>query len=297
MIFCSQTYEVFNLMHYFYDVPEHNAEVMEIYSGRDNYIIQAGTGNPDTVCLFFSSHGILGDGTIESFRKNIVNNDRFEFRNMSRTEPLSSVAGTFVFIRDLFNCWYMDGINSEINSHAKMTEWLKKITDGKRIISIGSSAGGYAAIYFGAQLSAESIYVFSSQMDLTVIGEKTLKSYKYYQEDMNNPEVKDHLSLRETIKSYKGDLYYFYPNKCQFDIDQYEQVKDLENIKIFSMNRDKHGRSVYPPSMIKILCMPKTELDGLYNKFKGKKISAAYFMAITSGYKATVKYLWKQLRK
>ena len=86
----------------------------------------------------------------------------FEFFNILKKKTY-----TKVFIRDKKQSWYHLGLEGtkDINETAvKINEMLIKLgSDNKRVIFIGNSAGGYAAIVFGVLLKVNKIIAFSPQ--------------------------------------------------------------------------------------------------------------------------------------
>ena len=53
-----------------------------------------------------------------------------------------------------------------MNTIPLLLEWLKKETRGYEVYTVGSSAGGYAAVLFGYSLNAERIISFNGQFIL-----------------------------------------------------------------------------------------------------------------------------------
>lgn len=119
--------------------------VRRAYTEKDNYLIQQDPdGDPELCALYFSSNDIYYPNNEEQFIKRIVEQDFFEWY-ASRVPG----CGKHIFIRDLFKQWYLGGINDTLNSPQKILEWLQKETAGYKIITVGSSSGGYAATLFG----------------------------------------------------------------------------------------------------------------------------------------------------
>ena len=82
----------------------------------------------------------------------------FEFGN-----ALAAVEVKSAFLRDHFAAWYHRGvveIGPDVDSVASRLRELRD--DVERIVMIGNSAGGYAALLFGALLDCEA-YAFSPQ--------------------------------------------------------------------------------------------------------------------------------------
>jgi hypothetical protein len=82
----------------------------------------------------------------------------FEFRKV-----LSSVDVKSAFFRDHYAAWYHRGVVDVGPDIDSVVAKLRQLEDeAERVVMIGNSAGGYAALLFGALLGCES-YAFSPQ--------------------------------------------------------------------------------------------------------------------------------------
>ena len=71
-----------------------------------------------------------------------------------------------VFVRDLDQAWYQEGVRGVASNLADTTDALRAIVEEAqptRVVTLGVSAGGFAAIYFGCQLRADLAVAFSPQ--------------------------------------------------------------------------------------------------------------------------------------
>lgn len=80
--------------------------------------------------------------------------------NIGSEQKLQEKAAKQIFVRDIYKNFCIEGINAEFNSHYKVAEKLKMLTQGYKVVTVGSSAGGFMAILFGCLLNAEAIYAF-----------------------------------------------------------------------------------------------------------------------------------------
>ncbi len=82
----------------------------------------------------------------------------FEFRNV-----LSSVEVNSAFFRDHYAAWYHRGVVDVGPGVESVVGKLRELTaEAERVVMIGNSAGGYAALLFGALVGCEA-YAFSPQ--------------------------------------------------------------------------------------------------------------------------------------
>jgi hypothetical protein len=71
-----------------------------------------------------------------------------------------------VFIRDLRQVWYLAGVEGVGANVSEVAEWLRRLAEGAeadRVIMVGASAGGFAAILFGALAGASEVHAFAPQ--------------------------------------------------------------------------------------------------------------------------------------
>jgi pimeloyl-ACP methyl ester carboxylesterase len=79
---------------------------------------------------------------------------------------LSLFAVKKIFVRDLEQAWYHNGLKGVGNDIDAIATYLQaQITQHKvrRVIMIGNSAGGYAALLFGLLVEVDEVHAFSPQ--------------------------------------------------------------------------------------------------------------------------------------
>ena len=121
--------------------------VRRVYETNNNYLIEYSKGgDADTCAIYFSSNDIYYPNLEGIFTKRIVNKNFYEWYHTRINR-----ASKHIFIRDVFKQWYLAGINAKIDSPEKLAAFLKQETqDYTNVITLGSSAGGYAAILYGS---------------------------------------------------------------------------------------------------------------------------------------------------
>ncbi len=88
----------------------------------------------------------------------------FEFVALTADMPVKKM-----FVRDPRQSWYHRGMPSHGNTLESIAQLLQKIVteqDVDRLVTVGSSAGGYAALAFGALLGADRVLAFGPQTTL-----------------------------------------------------------------------------------------------------------------------------------
>lgn len=79
---------------------------------------------------------------------------------------LSGQSARRVFVRDLNQSWYQEGVRGISTTLDATTDALRDLvaeSGADRIVTLGVSAGGFAAIYFGCRLGADFVLAFGPQ--------------------------------------------------------------------------------------------------------------------------------------
>ncbi|MGD2183193.1 hypothetical protein [Lusitaniella coriacea] len=208
-----------------------------------------------------------------------------------------------IFVRDVFKQWYLEGINSKIDSIESLVEFLKQETQGLKITCVGSSAGGYAATLFGTLLEATRIFNFSGQFSLwhSLKEEEKRKSNPILLKNESNSEVNQYFDIVNLVKARNLPIFYFYPGKCTKDIQQSQLVKNIANIYDFKFDDATHGCTVLAVSLRDLFGLSSSELIDLHQKNRNKMINPLSFSVQVSGIKKTGGYFisktCKTLRK
>lgn len=231
--------------------------VQQVYTDQDNFLIEYDDNGDKSWCaIYFCSNDIYYPNTEEIFRKRIVENNFFEWYR-SRINK----AYKHIFVRDVFKQWYLMGISAEINTSQKLTEFLRKETEGYNIVTVGSSAGGYAAILHGSLLNAKYIIAFNPQFEL--------KSLLKESSETINPLVFREQKLRSELYDLipyindKTDIFYFYSNASLWDIKQNHHIKNRNNIYKICFNTSHHGIPFLKVALPNVLNMEIGELKTL----------------------------------
>lgn len=253
----------------------------------NNYCIEyyVGADCDSNLCvIYFSSNEIYYPNTLKSFDYSIIDRDKYEWKKNRFPN-----AGKHIFVRDIRKQWYIGGINSELDTPLKLAEFLVKETSGYKVYTIGSSAGGFAAILFGSLLSVNRVYAFNSQLNLGV----TMQSSNSLVDPILFETGKD-----EVMKSYFDlsnfindgiDYYYFQSCHSKMDTVQYQSISSLakKHIKIIRFKTSNHGFPFLRINLPYILAFDKKSLDALVNK----TFHLIGFSIQLIGLSATIKFL------
>lgn len=227
--------------------------------------------------IYFSGNGIFDPDTEEAFRNTIINKDRYEWTRWSTQSERK------VYLRDIHKEWYFRGINSNYNTIDKVLSLLKEVSKGYKIVTVGSSAGGYAAILFGVLLDAERVFAFSPQFDLTewIKPRRLLNTKPFVQQER-------YVNIVDIIKESGTEIFYFFPAYVDVDVSQAKLVENIPNVYMFGIKSKLHGKALYPNCIPNVLSADLGSLNRMKNQFQNKIVSPFYFATVNSGIKEAV---------
>ena len=226
--------------------------------------------------IFFSGNGIFFPNDYETAETTLIKNNRYEWKNIAQSDLIRLQAGKIIFLRDVYKQWYITGINSKIDSIAKLFYFLQEKTKGYEIITVGNSAGGYMATLLGSLLNAKLVLNFSGQY---VINPDNLDDGYYYIKKFQNDKIySQFFDIRPFIeKNPAVPIMYFYPGKSQQDLEQHEFIKSYKNIFSFAFDTDKHGSSMHGRDMPCVITSEPSILQNLCKIFFGNIINQDLF--------------------
>ena len=127
----------------------------DIWNDSDDYFYE--DNNSDILLISFGSNG-RNNKKIPSFNfYQLLKNDKYYDK---------------LFLRDIDRNYYLTGLKNSTKNLTETIDLIKQLTSTKKykkIVSIGSSAGGFAAILFGQLLNFSKVIAFNPQ---TVISEE-----------------------------------------------------------------------------------------------------------------------------
>ncbi len=143
-----------------------------------------------------------------------------------------------IFVKDFKQCWYQKGLLGISDNIDGSIEYLKSIipTTTKKLVTLGASAGGYAAIRFGLGLNADRIMAFSPQ---TLIDEETVRVFSksclrdmvFDNNDLDLKKILNKHNAKTNIEVYYG----IHNNRDRMAV---EHIRDY--VKEFSYEADGH---------------------------------------------------------
>jgi len=169
----------------------------------------------------------------------------FEFFSLTSGIPVKRL-----FVRDLRQAWYHDGLPGYGDSLLESAGALRSLLAGlevNRLVVVGGSAGGYAALAYGTLLGADEVLSFSPQ---TVIGLDALAAMGDHRwDDQLGPvfargEVDpEWVDLREALPRARRapTIYRVYVDET-LDVDRRhaDRLKGLEGLRQYRFGGGSH---------------------------------------------------------
>lgn len=261
--------------------------VYQTYCQSKNY--EAIELNPQSnLCvIYFSSNGLYYPDTAAVFHQVVAVKDRYEWK-----KNIVQSARKVIFVRDVQKQWYVEGINSQVNSIEKLCTLLKAESQGLDVVCVGNSAGGYAAVLVGCKLNAARIFSLSGQFSLLhqLEGEFARSKNPTLVKYENVDGYKQNYLLIDLIKTSKVPILYFYPAKSVKDRMQAELVRDIPHVYSFAFDSKNHANTCWRINFVDLFPMDLSNLLKLHHAYAGKIINPYIFSNRVSGYLKTARY-------
>lgn len=274
-----------------YDIWNNNFIVVEKIYNHGNYHIVTNANIKNKVCyIFFSSNNIWFPNTEEAFRHSFIENNYYEWMNYS-----SLPAEKIIYVRDIYKSWYVTGINSKLNSVDSVIDFLKEQTINMKVITVGSSAGGYMASLVAALLNAKYCICFSAQFDLITDG--VLGSNPFLKKYLKDKERSKYYNIIDIIKNSETCIFYIMPAYSETDITQSNKVKEIPNIKTMKISSRRHGVPMFTGNLNNLLSMNITRLNAFFDTKQGKVMGMISISIELTGLIGTINCIKKEIIK
>jgi len=262
--------------------------VQDMRDTRDNFLVQYDEQCPakDYCAIYFSSNDIYYPNTEENFQKCIVEQDIYEWYG-TRIKK----AYKHIFLRDIYKQWYLKGINNNIDTPEKLISWLRDETKGYKVITIGSSAGGYAAMLYGSLLMTERILAFNPQFELNSLFGRSDEAKNPILYRLRETTRSKYFDIAQWVSDRPSSIFYFYSSKSSWDIEQYRHISNLKGIHCIAFSTSHHGIPFLKVALPKVINMEEQEL----HRLEPQTNNPLLFTMRMAGLKRTIMGFYKQI--
>lgn len=227
---------------------------------NDNYVIEYddNASNRNKCAIYFSSHDIYFPNQESSFRFSILEKNHYEWRNCR-----IPYAYKHIFLRDVNKQWYLSGINDKVDSPQKLLEFLKKETEGYDLVTVGSSAGGYAAVLYGSLLAADMVFAFNCQFEIvSLLKESTEKINPLVFRMRSEERLRQYYDITKFV--HNTNINYFVSINSTWDNSQLKHIgREMTAVEIIRFSSSHHGMPFPRVALPCVLGMSINELKRL----------------------------------
>jgi len=165
-------------------------------------------------------------------------------------EVSSKINTNKIFVRDIHKLWYHKGLPGIAKNIDEIALYLFQYTQDdqfKRIIFIGNSMGGYAALLLGTLLSVNTVIAFCPKTFIS-------PAMRFFSQDWSNwrqvwklfwlPSAqRKYFDLKSLLKRKSQGTHYhiYYSTQKRIDKLHVLRIKEYQNITLHSYNIGGHG--------------------------------------------------------
>lgn len=173
----------------------------------------------------------------------------FEFLQMTSNYPIKRI-----FLRDRKRVWYHEGIPELGNSIDAVADSLRAIIaeqQVQRVVTLGTSAGGYAALLFGYLLNVDRVVAFGPQTALSLFARLRSGDFRFskrvrqnYRKLYDSPGYNRHyadLSKLFRTRSVKTKFEIYYSTAYRVDRGHALRMKQFKNVTLHGYPKGGHG--------------------------------------------------------
>lgn len=178
----------------------------------------------DTILIAFSSLNHNDDKV-----------DRYDFANVTNSRSFDSV-----LVRDLTNRWYLGGVDQWSDADAFSEHLGDLCRPYRRSIFIGSSMGGFGAVYYGAAVGASQVIAIAPQTNMTAsfLAEIDDRRWEPYVAGLSTVTVEP-LALKPS-RQYQAPVYLVCPTLDPGDLGHAAYVAEHANVEIDHVSGHGH---------------------------------------------------------
>lgn len=148
-----------------------------------------------------------------------------------------------VFIKDFRQCWYQRGIVGLSKNRNDTVEAFSSLFERFRRpwTFVGTSAGGFASIYFGIKLDADSIVAISPQSLITRRSFKRFANVPARLRGFNDSDPENDLGY--TLKSRLGaqSIKIVYSAGNEYDTEQAQRLRNFDGVSFRPIDSIEHN--------------------------------------------------------
>lgn len=280
-----------NLAHYIFQID--SVIVKNTLMESENIKVVDVSDETSNLCVvYFSSNELYYPNTEYIFQNAIEKRDKYEWIN---TKYIG--AKRHIFVRDIQKQWYMEGISIKNNTPELLANQLNELCKGYTIYTIGSSAGGFAALLFGSMIKAKRVYAFNAQLDLNIIIKDSSPFTDPILFKYQHDELRAKYYLVSNFLNADTKYFYFQSAKSKMDIVQYESCSKKKMLKKIEFSTSNHGFPFLRHNLLFVLGLSEDELDEMAKHKSHPFLFSVKVDGFLKAFYLTIKAVIKRLKK
>jgi acetyl esterase/lipase len=164
----------------------------------------------------------------------------FEFARSLGATPAKTT-----FVRDHAGAWYhrgVQGVGPDVDSVAAHLREVAAAADVDDVVLLGNSAGGYAALLFGALLGWDA-YAFSPQtfIDPQMLAACEDHRWALYVDALGDEMDPRYADLLPVLRQSEGRFHVYYPSELRLDVIHAERLEEVPRVSLHGIRYAGHG--------------------------------------------------------
>jgi len=150
-----------------------------------------------------------------------------------------------LFLKDFQQCWYQRGLLGISNDVEETVEYIRGELplNQKYVCTVGTSAGGYAAILFGVLLGVDKVIAFGPQ---TIVNKNIFNRFKSAdsrEQDLSSLWGTRFLDLIQVLESteYNGEIHVHFAEDHPKDRKAAERISSFPTVRLHSHPSGSHN--------------------------------------------------------
>ncbi len=148
-----------------------------------------------------------------------------------------------IFVKDFQQCWYQQGLLGLTSGIEETAALIKQQipADQENVYTIGTSAGGFAAILFGTLMGADKIMAFGPQ---TIVTKEEFETFKSIDSRLNDIDLNGQfLDLQKLLNTtaHNGEVHIHFSEGHKDDKLAAERLSGINNVHLYPWQTDNHN--------------------------------------------------------
>jgi pimeloyl-ACP methyl ester carboxylesterase len=163
---------------------------------------------------------------------------RFEFFNVTKQLKVDKM-----YIKDLHQAWYQKGLKGATTDVKGTWRAIGEVSRYyRRVVMVGNSMGGFAALLFGGMLAVDKVLAFSPQVCITPEWRKANGETRWTKFMARVDRVEGTKDVRRTVRwAHTTDFKIWYSSDFDLDRKHVGLLRGMENVTLYPVKANGHN--------------------------------------------------------